>query len=302
MTGTFTRGLIAGAAGTTALSAATHLDAALRGRGDAREAPRTALGALAGIGNGLGGGVLASLARGAGIRLPGPVGAVVTGAASLAAADLPARGPGVGEPPGWTAADVLPHLAYGATVQAVVSALPTPAERALPRQRARAGLVGRSLLLGLAAGSRSALGISAPTLTAADTGVLKKLGALASVAGEMVVDKQPGTPPRTEAPSLQIRLASGATGGGLLARRAGANAALPVTAGLAGAAAGSFGGLAWRRWADERMPDRQAALLEDAAALVLSLAACLPGRRRSTRVRLVRLPDPPPRPTPDRGR
>jgi uncharacterized membrane protein len=302
MTGTFTRGLIAGAAGTTALSAATHLGAALRGRGDAREAPRTALGALAGIGNGLGGGVLASLARGAGIRFPGPVGAVVTGAASLAAADLTAAAPGVREPREWTAADVLPHLAYGATVQAVVSALPTPAERALPRQRARARLVGRSLLLGVAAGSRSALGISAPTLTAADTGVLKRLGALASVAGEMVVDKQPGTPPRTEAPSLQIRLASGAIGGGLLARRAGANAALPVTAGLAGAAAGSFGGLAWRRWADERMPDRQAALLEDAVALVLSLAACLPGRRRSTRVRLVRLPDPPPRPTPGRGR
>jgi hypothetical protein len=50
------------------------------------------------------------------------------------------------------------------------------------------------------------------------------------------------------------------------------------------------------------MPDTQAALLEDAVALVLSLAACLPGRRRSTRVRLVRLPDPPPRPTPGRGR
>src|SRR3954451_23761622 len=180
------------------------------------------------------------------------------------------------------------HLAYGAAVQGVVSALPTPEERTLPRQAASAGLVGRSLLLGVATGGRSSLGVAAPMLTAADSGAVKKLSNLAAVAGELYVDKQPATPERTSAAALPGRLFSGAAGGAMLARRQGANAALPVVAGIAGSAAGSFGGLAWRRWAGARMPDLQAALIEDAAALVLALVTCLPGRRRSTRLTLVR--------------
>ena len=89
---------------------------------------------------------------------------------------------------------------------------------------------------------------------------------------------------------LPARLASGAAGAALLARRQGANAALPVLAGVAGSAAGSFGGRGWRRWASGRLPDLQAALVEDGVALVLALAACLPGRRRSTRLTLVTSP------------
>jgi hypothetical protein len=38
------------------------------------------------------------------------------------------------------------------------------------------------------------------------------------------------------------------------------------------------------------MPDWQAALIEDGVALGLALAACLPGRRRSTRLTLVAPP------------
>jgi uncharacterized membrane protein len=154
----------------------------------------------------------------------------------------------------------------------------------------------------VAAGSRSSLGLAAPTLTARDTGVLKKLTSLTSLTAELVADKQPDAPPRTSGAGLPVRLAGGACGGGLLARRAGANAALPVVAGIAGAAAGTWGGLGWRRWAADRMPAGEAALLEDGVALVLALAACLPGRRRSTRLSLVRLPDPPSRPRPGRGR
>ena len=45
------------------------------GRGQVRDARRTALGALVGIGNGPAVGVLASLARSAGVRVPGRVGA-----------------------------------------------------------------------------------------------------------------------------------------------------------------------------------------------------------------------------------
>src|SRR3954469_13331955 len=291
--------MISRAAGPAALTAASHLDMALSGRpastrpeqlvdalaaatgrklpgrGAVRDARRSRLGALAGLANGGGLGVVSRLGRSAGVRMPFPVGTVVKGAASMAATDVPLAVLGVSDPRTWTAADwradALPHLAYGATVQAVVSSLPTPRERVLPRQAAGAGLVGRSLLLGVAAGSRSSLGMGGPTLTAADTGVVRKLAALASLGGELYADKQPATPDRTSAAALVPRLVSGAGGAGLLARRQGANAALPVLAGVAGAAAGSWGGLGWRRWAAGRMPDTQARGLEDAAALLLAL-------------------------------
>jgi hypothetical protein len=212
----------------------------------------------------------------------------------MAATGVPVAALGVSDPRTWSRedwiADAVPHLAYGAVAQAVVAGIPTPAERVLPRHAASAGLVGRSLVLGLAAGSRSSLGPAGPMLTAPDSGPVKKLSNLAAVAGELYVDKRPGTPERTSAGALPARLASGAGGGGLLARRQRANAALPVLAGIAGSAAGSYGGLAWRKWAGARMPDLQAALIEDSVALALALGACLPGRRRSTRLTLVRPP------------
>ena len=317
MTGPFSRGLIAGAAGTAALHAVTYLDMALRGRpastvpqqlvdavadaagtavpgrGAERDARRQGLGELAGIANGVGLGVVFSLVRSAGVRLPFPVGAVVKGAAAMAATDVPIAVLGVSDPRQWTRedwlADALPHLAYGAVAQAVVAGLPTPKERVLPRQKAHAGLVGRSLVLGVAAGSRSSLGPAGPVLTAKDSGAVTTLGSLAAVAGELYADKQPGVPDRTSAAALPARLASGAGGAGLLAGRQGADAALPVLAGVLGSAAGAFGGLGWRRWAGTRMPDWQAAVIEDGVAVALALAACLPGRRRSTRLAMVRL-------------
>ena len=318
MTGTFSRGLIAGAAGTVALHAATYLDMAVRGRpastvpqqlvdaiagaagtevpgrGATRDARRRGLGELAGIANGVGLGMVFNLVRSAGVRMPFPVGAVVKGAAALAATDVPIAALGVSDPRTWSRedwiADAVPHLAYGAVAQAVVAGLPTPQEQVLPRQTASAGLVGRSLLLGVAAGGRSSLGLAAPALTGADNGAVKKLSGLAAVAGELYADKQPGTPARTSAGVLPARLASGAAGAGVLAKRQGANAALPVLAGIAGSAAGSFGGLAWRTWAGGRLPALQAALVEDGVAVLLALAACLPGRRRSTRLTLVSTP------------
>jgi uncharacterized membrane protein len=173
--------------------------------------------------------------------------------------------------------------------EAVLSAVPTPAERARPLPAAGAGLTGRAALLGLATGGRSALGLGAPALTSPYTSGAKKTAAVASLAAELVADKLPGTPARTGGGALSARLAAAAGGAGLLAGREGVNAALPVTAGVAGAAAGSFGGLAWRRWASARVPDRQAAVVEDLVAVAVALLACRPGRR--PRPVLVAVPD-----------
>jgi uncharacterized membrane protein len=173
--------------------------------------------------------------------------------------------------------------------EAVLSAVPTPAERARPLAAAGAGLTGRAALLGLATGGRSALGLGAPGLTSRDASGLKKAAAAASLAAELVADKLPGTPARTGGGPLSARLGAAAGGAGLLAGREGVNAALPVAAGVAGAAAGSFGGLAWRRWAGARVPDWQAAVAEDLVAVGLALLACRPARR--PRPTLVAVPD-----------
>ena len=318
MTGSFARGVLAGAAGTAALNVVTHLDMALRGRpastvpartvdaladalgrpvpgsGVEREARRTALGALAGITSGLGVGVLAGAVRSAGLRLPAPVGALLSGAASMAVTDVPAAALGVSDPHGWSAADwaadAVPHLAYGVAVQAVLSGVPTPAEGSGPRRPASAGLTARAALLGVATGGRSALGLGAPALTAPGGSPVRKLAAAAALAGELVTDKLPRTPARTDRGALAARLASAAGGAAQLAARDGATAALPVLAGVAGSAAGSFGGIAWRRWAATRVPDWQGAVVEDVVAVTLGLLACLPRRDRRPRPALTVVP------------
>ncbi|RBY78866.1 hypothetical protein DQ238_10675 [Geodermatophilus sp. TF02-6] len=314
MIGSVERGLAAGAAGTTALTAATYLDMAWRGRPPSRtpervvdaiasavgrsvpgsrtqqDARRTGLGALAGIGNGLLTGVLASTVRSAGIRFSPTVGAVVAGGAAMAATDVPAAVLGVTDPRTWSSgdwlSDAVPHLAYGVAAQAVLEAVPTDRERAEPRRPARAGLVVRSLLLGVATGSRSSLGLGAPALFARRRpgrpgwrSALSRLGALAVVSTEVAVDKRPETPERTSAAGLPPRFVGAVAGASRLAAEERMNAAVPALGAAAGAALGSWGGLGWRRWAAGRMPDVQAGFIEDGVALLLAGAACLPGRR-----------------------
>ena len=314
MTGTFLRGLAAGAAGTVALDAVGYLDMALRGRptspvpgqlvdavakrigrpvpgrGRTQDSRRSALAALAGLGNGLGVGVLASAARSYGVRFPFPVGAVLAGATSAAATDLAIAGLGVGDPRSWSAAewaaDAVPHLAYGMAVQAVLDAAPTDRENRPPRRPAGAAVVLRSALLGLATGGRSSLGFAGPILTAprgsgpGRASLPVKVATTVALAAELVADKQPGTPSRLSGAGLPARLLGGFEGGARLATRSGANGALPATVGMVAAAAGSVAGAAWRRWAGARMPATTAALLEDAAALTMATLASLPGRAR----------------------
>lgn len=149
-------GAAAGAAGTTALNAATYLDMAVRGRptsstpedtveelaeaagatvpgdGDTRPNRLSGLGALTGIAAGIGVGAGYGLARAAGWRPGLLLGTVATTVAVELAGNGPMTALGVTDPRSWPAsswaADLGPHLAYGAVTAAVMSALdPAPA-------------------------------------------------------------------------------------------------------------------------------------------------------------------------------
>jgi hypothetical protein len=301
MTSTLTRGLLAGTVGTALLNVVTFADMALTNRPPStapeqtvttslRRAGRsvpgdnriTGLGALAGIATGVGIGVAVSVARTAGIRLPGLLGGPVIGLATMAATDIPMAALGVSDPRTWTAADwtrdVVPHLAYGLGVHSTLEALEpsqmpdgvtalTPA----PRGRGRFGLLGRSLALGLASGGRSSLAL-VPSAMAARRPPARAATA-AAVAGEMVVDKLPSTPSRVQTGPLLGRWAAGAFAGYSLARRDRANVVLPTVVGLAGAGVGAVLGTAWREVASQWGWTWQAGLVEDGVWLTLGLRA-----------------------------
>ncbi|MCV2396170.1 hypothetical protein OEB99_17805 [Actinotalea sp. M2MS4P-6] len=138
----------------------------------------------------------------------------------------------------------------------------------------------RAVALGLAAGGRASLGVAAPVLARGPRAAQVLLGL--AVAGELVGDKLPTTPDRTESLSLVGRAASGAIGAVVLARRAGGAPVPAALVGGAAAVAGSFLGIGWRRGARGHLPDLGAALIEDAAVLALAGTACatLPRRGR----------------------
>jgi uncharacterized membrane protein len=140
----------------------------------------------------------------------------------------------------------------------------------------------RSLTLGVAAGMRSSLGISAPALVGGAAGAKSgfSIGTARRalpIASELVVDKLPKTPSRLAPQGLAARFVSGAVGSVILARRAGASpgqTVVPVLAAVLGTAIGAYGGAAWRRWASTSRPDWQGAVAEDSVALTLAYTAC----------------------------
>lgn len=311
------RGLVAGSAGVTALNAVTYIDMALRGRpgsdapgrlveeilkrvgldipgrGEEKDSRRAAVGAVAGIKTGLAVGVAAAAARQAGARVPAPIGAVLTGAAAMAASDVPLAKLGISDPHTWSAGDwtvdAAGHLAYGMAVRGVLDAtepMAGPGEKAL--QRASPSLLGRSLMLGAAAGSRSTLAFAGPVLAKqlGSCGTSEGKGAVwASVAlgSELLMDKLPITPSRLSKQSLPARFISSAGGAIALASEEDANVVLPVLAATAGTAVGSFGGAAWRDYAQRFGWTWQAGLAEDVVAVGLAAGACWPwARRRAT--------------------
>ena len=297
-------GLAAGAVGTAVLNAVTYADMAWRGR-DASSVPQdtvaaladrvglsvggsraqrshrlTALGALSGTVAGLGVGALVGTVRAAGLRLPAGIGGVLTGAAAMAATDLPAAALGVTDPRGWTpqdwVSDALPHLAFGVAAHSTLRMVDPPAPKGSTAVVARpgkasAGLVTRSVLLGVAAGGRSSLGLAGPALTGSSAPA--KVAALGGLGFELVQDKRAGTPSRLSAAGLPARLVSGAGGAAALARRDHQQVVLPAVAGVVGALAGSVVGASWRAWAGELVPDWQAAVVEDVASVTLAVLA-----------------------------
>ncbi len=295
-----TRGLLAGAAGTTLLTAATYADMAMTGRPPSAVPEQvvaellkragvkvpggnqlSALAALSGIGTGVAVGVVASALRSAGVRLPAVVGAPAIGALAMAATDLSIARLGVSDPRGWTPTDwvrdVVPHLAYGIGVRATLDATERhttgPGERddVGRGRRGRRGLLARSALIGVAAGGRSSLGYLAAARLSHRRPVT--IAAAAGVATEIVVDKLPSTPSRLEPGPLAGRVAAGAVGGVALARRAGHPLVAPAIVGGVSAVVGSVVGAAWRDVAARRGWTLPGAVAEDVVSLALAWAA-----------------------------
>lgn len=144
-------GLVAGAAGTAALNAATYIDMAVRAR-PASEMPQAAidrlatqmgtdilgegakrsnrlqgLGALTGIATGSGVGIVGAVLRPVLRRLPTGLAGLVLGSLAMAATDLPMTRMGLTDPAEWSEADwlsdALPHLAYGVVTAWTLTAL-----------------------------------------------------------------------------------------------------------------------------------------------------------------------------------
>ena len=142
-----------------------------------------------------------------------------------------------------------------------------------PRPPRPRGLLARCAAVGVASGLRSSYGVATALVARSDAGPARGAAAALAVTGELTADKLPGMPSRLQPPSLAVRCAAGAGAGAALARRARGSAILPTLLGGAAALAGSYAGVAWRESAWARTSPLRAALVEDAAGLLLTAAA-----------------------------
>ena len=105
---------------------------------------------------------------------------------------------------------------------------------------------------------------------------------IACAAGEIVADKLPFMPARTEAPSLAARAALGAACGAALYQKDRLSPVHGALLGLCGALAGSFAGYHVRRAATRRgVPDFAAAMVEDGIALATAAAITRPPEKQN---------------------
>ena len=192
-------------------------------------------------------GALAGVLRSAGVRLPTALGGPLLGVAAMAASDVPLGALGVSDPRTWSAidwvSDALPHLVYGLTTHATLTAASAAEEERRTPVRAPASTLLRAAALGAASGSRSTAGVTAVALTSArgDRGrVASGLGSTTGTTvsgvlalGELVADKLPFVPSRLGAPALGGRVLLGGTSAAAEARRDGHDPVLPALVGAA---------------------------------------------------------------------
>jgi uncharacterized membrane protein len=103
--------------------------------------------------------------------------------------------------------------------------------------------------------------------------------AVAAALAELVADKLPSTPARTQARGLVPRIGLGGLSAGLLARSAGAPALASAAVGAGAAVGAAFAGMAARGALAKRLPPVAAALGEDIVALALAVVALRQARR-----------------------
>jgi uncharacterized membrane protein len=155
----------------------------------------------------------------------------------------------------------------------------------------------RALLLGVVAGLRTQLPVALLAVEAErgrfDPGAGRlarrfaspegALGAVLAAAGELIVDKLPLTPDRTDAGPLLGRLVAGAAVGSAVHYDAGHPRALGALAGAAGAALGSVGGARVRAALADRssLPQPLLGAVEDLFAVGLAVAVIAAGRDAS---------------------
>jgi peroxiredoxin/uncharacterized membrane protein len=99
--------------------------------------------------------------------------------------------------------------------------------------------------------------------------------------GEYIADALPQIPSRTTFPSSILRPASGGFCGWMIAGAVGASPVWGAILGVAGALAGMWGGLAFRKWLIERSGAIPAAVIEDIIAIGLSVLFVLTARAQS---------------------
>ncbi len=135
-------------------------------------------------------------------------------------------------------------------------------------------------LIGSATGLRSQMGMAVVLSGTPPAQLPTLLGhravrpvAVTAALGELVADKLPSTPPRTEARGLVPRIGLGGLSAGLLARSVGAPVPVAVAVGAGTAAGAAFAGMAARGALARRLPPLAAALAEDLVAVMLAVGA-----------------------------
>jgi uncharacterized membrane protein len=135
-------------------------------------------------------------------------------------------------------------------------------------------------LLGTATGLRSLTGMAAVVVFTPRAAIPSPLRheavrpvALALAVGELIGDKLPNAPTRTEPLGLAGRLGFGAVSSGVLAASTGRGAAVPAAIGAGSALGAAFAGLAMRSALTRRLGPFAAAVTEDLITFGLTAAA-----------------------------